>query len=54
MKATIEANTTAIKSITGAVEKFNEYIIQQSELNGKIIMYMEQDQRNYNNNQNGN
>ena len=40
MKATIEANTKAIENTITATEKFNEYIIQQSELNGKIIQYM--------------
>ena len=40
MKATIEANTKAIENTIKATEKFNEYIIQQSELNGKIIQYM--------------
>ena len=38
---TLINNTKSIEDLKGQINKFNEYSTQQSELNGKIIQFME-------------
>jgi len=42
MKVLLEENTKAINEMKGEIKKINEYIVEQSELNGQMIQYMKQ------------
>ena len=40
MKMAIEQNTLVVKELKGEINKINDYITKQSELNGQIIQFM--------------
>ena len=40
MKMAIEQNTQVVKELKGEINKINDYITKQSELNGQIIQFM--------------
>jgi len=44
-KAALDNNTKAVEKLNVQMEKMNEYIKTQSELNGKFIQYMEMDSK---------
>ena len=44
MKVVLEQNTQAVNELKGEVKKINEYINKQSELNGKIIQFMKDEE----------
>jgi hypothetical protein len=45
IKMTLQENTKTINELKKQVEDINTYIKEQSELNGKIIQYMEMDSK---------
>lgn len=42
MSMVLQQNTQAINDLKGEIKSINSYITQQSELNGKIIQFMNQ------------